>query len=166
MAQAKSMKARDEEAIIPDNNGFIVRDIGVEDFEKGIMSLLGQLTEVGDVTKTGFDGAFQERAAAPDVYKTIVIEDVTKQKVIATVSIIFERKFIRNCGKVAHIEDVVVDNAYRKHGLGRRIVTAAVEAAREAGCYKVILDCSESNAPFYEACGFKRKDLQMAQYFV
>lgn len=42
-----------------------------------------------------------------------------------------------------------------------RIVAAAVEAALQAGCYKVILDCTESNAPFYEACGFKRKELQM-----
>lgn len=30
----------------------------------------------------------------------IVLADVEKQRVIATVSIAFERKFIRNCGKV------------------------------------------------------------------
>lgn len=30
---------------------------------------------------------------------------------------------------------------------------------------QVILDCSVQNAPFYEKCGFFRKEVQMAQYF-
>jgi len=32
------------------------------------------------------------------------------------------------------------------------------------GCYKIILDCSEKNVPFYEKCGFKKKEVQMAFY--
>ena len=37
--------------------------------------------------------------------------------------------------------------------------------ADHLGCYKLILDCSESNVKFYEKCGFKRKEIQMARYF-
>jgi hypothetical protein len=29
----------------------------------------------------------------------------------------------------------------------------------------VIVDCAESNVPFYLSCGFKRKDVSMVQYF-
>ena len=37
--------------------------------------------------------------------------------------------------------------------------------ARARGCYKVILDCAEDNAGFYARCGFRRKEVQMVQYF-
>ncbi|EFJ49388.1 hypothetical protein VOLCADRAFT_47170, partial [Volvox carteri f. nagariensis] len=82
-------------------------------------------------------------------------------RVIATAAMIVEIKFIHNCGKVGHIEDVVVDPAYRGKKLGLKLISALVDTAREAGCYKTILDCSEDNAPFYEKCGLTRKGVQM-----
>ena len=36
-------------------------------------------------------------------------------------------------------------------------------ALQEAGCYKVILDCSEENVPFYEKCGLTKKEVQMVR---
>ena len=32
-----------------------------------------------------------------------------------------------------------------------------------AGCYKVILDCSEDNVPFYAKCGLTKKEVQMVR---
>lgn len=32
------------------------------------------------------------------------------------------------------------------------------------GCYKVLLDCSEKNVPFYERTGFKKKCVQPHQH--
>lgn len=75
-----------------------------------------------------------------------------------------ELKFIRGCGKCGHVEDVVVDASYRGQRLGARVVEALIEAAQKAGCYKVILDCSEDNAAFYEKCGLTRKEIQMVRY--
>ena len=46
------------------------------------------------------------------------------------------------------------------------IIEALTQAAEFAGCYKVILDCSEATAGFYERCGYVRKEIQMAKYFV
>jgi hypothetical protein len=43
------------------------------------------------------------------------------------------------------------------------VIEALLEAAREAGCYKVILDCAEANAAFYEKCGLTRKEIQMVR---
>ena len=84
---------------------------------------------------------------------------------MATGSLLVERKFIRGCGRVGHIEDVVVDASQRRRGTGARIVRHLVDAAERAGCYKVILDCAAENAPFYERQGFVRKEVQMALYF-
>ena len=37
--------------------------------------------------------------------------------------------------------------------------------AKEAGCYKAILDCGEERVPFYEKCGLARKEVQMVRLF-
>ena len=42
-----------------------------------------------------------------------------------------------------------------------RIVNELVKAARAAGCYKVILDCSNDNVDFYAKSGFERKEVHM-----
>ena len=87
-------------------------------------------------------------------------------RVVASGTLLLERKFTRNCGTCGHIEDVVVDSNERGKDLGRVIIEALTKAAEFAGCYKVILDCSEANAGFYERCGYVRKEIQMAKYFV
>ncbi len=42
-----------------------------------------------------------------------------------------------------------------------RVLAALLDYAREAWCYKVILDCSDQNVAFYEKCGFEKKEVQM-----
>jgi len=46
----------------------------------------------------------------------------------------------------------------------RSIVDELVRRAEQEGCYKVILDCDESNVAFYAKCGLKIKGVQMAKY--
>ncbi|KAJ6759396.1 GLUCOSAMINE 6-PHOSPHATE N-ACETYLTRANSFERASE [Salix koriyanagi] len=87
-------------------------------------------------------------------------------KIIATGSVFIEKKFLRNCGKVGHIEDVVVDSAARGMQLGKKIIEFLTDHAHSMGCYKVILDCSLENKAFYEKCGYRQKEVQMVKYFV
>lgn len=42
-----------------------------------------------------------------------------------------------------------------------RLIAALIDVAKQKGCYKVILDCAEKNAAFYEKCGLTRKEIQM-----
>ena len=42
-----------------------------------------------------------------------------------------------------------------------RVIEALMDFSSAAGCYKVILDCGESNVAFYEKCGLTRKEVQM-----
>ncbi len=55
------------------------------------------------------------------------------------------------------LEDLYVDDGARGTGLGRALVEAAFERARERGCRRIELDVNESNTAaiaFYEGLGF------------
>ena len=41
---------------------------------------------------------------------------------------------------------------------------ALLQFGEQVGCYKVLLDCTEKNVPFYESCGMQKKELQMVKY--
>jgi len=89
----------------------------------------------------------------------------SRQHIIGSVTIFIEIKLIHNFGKVAHIEDVIVDNECRGKGLGKLLVQKCIDYARTHNCYKIILNCSDENIPFYEKCGFSKKENEMALYF-
>lgn len=111
--------------------------------------------------------------------------DPAKDLVIAAATLFIERKFLHNCGLVGHVEDVVVNKTYRGRRLGLRIIEQLKTWAKEAGCYKIILDCAAHNVAFYSkvVCdrvrplqqpsltaaglqvGFVKKEEQMACYF-
>lgn len=86
---------------------------------------------------------------------------------IGCASLIIECKISHNYGKVGHIEDVVIDETYRKLGYGKLLIQHVVNLAKDVhNCYKVILDCSQKNVIFYEKCGFSKKEVHMAMYFM
>ncbi|XWS66674.1 hypothetical protein CRYUN_Cryun05aG0221000 [Craigia yunnanensis] len=145
---------------------FRVRKLELSDKSKGFIELLQQLTVCDSVSDKEFEDRFKEISMYGDDHLICVIEDDFSGKIIATGSVFVEKKFIRNCGKVGHIEDVVVDGSARGMELGKKIVGFLVDHALSMGCYKVILDCSAENKVFYEKCGFKQKEIQMVKYFV
>ena len=59
----------------------------------------------------------------------------------------------------AVIENVVTHADHRRQGLGRQVLAHAVQMARSADCYKVLLATGskrESTLHFYEGAGFER----------
>ncbi|KAL3637528.1 Glucosamine-phosphate N-acetyltransferase-like protein [Castilleja foliolosa] len=145
---------------------FQVRKLEISDKQKGFVELLQQLTVCGPISDEAFEERFQELAKCGDDHLVCVIEDNNLGKIVGTGIVFIEKKFIRNCGKVGHIEDVVVDSSVRGKQLGKKVIGFLSDHARRMGCYKVILDCSVDNRPFYERCGFKQKETQMVKYFV
>ncbi|KAA8516717.1 hypothetical protein F0562_016777 [Nyssa sinensis] len=144
---------------------FQVRKLEILDKSKGFIELLQQLTVCDSVSDKEFQQRFQELSSYGDDHLICVIEDDRSGKIVATGSVFIEKKFIRNCGKVGHIEDVVVDSCVRGMQLGKKIIGFLADHAHSIGCYKVILDCSVENRAFYEKCGFKPKEVQMVKYF-
>lgn len=89
-----------------------------------------------------------------------VIED--DEQFIAAGTIIFEKKFIYDLSTLAHIEDIIVKETYRGKGYGKMIVKHLLQIAKEfPKCYKITLDCNDSNVGFYEACGLEKRGNQM-----
>jgi glucosamine-phosphate N-acetyltransferase len=157
-----------ESAAAAETEGSIqIRCLELADHERGFVSLLSQLSSCPDLTPSEFATRFTELAAHGDDHVILVAEDPSAQerRILATGCLFVESKFLRGCGKVGHVEDVVVDDATRGRGLGLRVVRRLVEIAREAGCYKVILDCTPELRAYYAKCGFVEKGVQMAVYF-
>ena len=82
-------------------------------------------------------------------------------RVIGAVTLLVERKFIHDGGRVGHIEDVAVRAGEQRSGVGTALVRAAIAEAEAAGCYKVVLECSEALVPFYERLGLSRHSVSM-----
>ena len=58
--------------------------------------------------------------------------------------------------KTLYIDDLCVDESIRGRGIGKELYNAALNLARENGCYNLTLNvwsCNESAMRFYEACG-------------
>eukprot|EP01125_Pyxidicula_operculata_P020709 TRINITY_DN7725_c0_g1_i1.p1 TRINITY_DN7725_c0_g1~~TRINITY_DN7725_c0_g1_i1.p1 ORF type:complete len:170 (+),score=26.86 TRINITY_DN7725_c0_g1_i1:10-519(+) len=144
--------------------GYKIRPLVISDYSKGFYTLLSQLTTVVDLSREQFCSRFYEMQSSQSYY-IVVIEDQSSSKVVATGTLLVEKKFIRSNGLCGHIEDVVVSKDERKKDFGKIIIDTLVKIAASTGCYKVILDCNESNIPFYSKCGFKQKEIQMALYF-
>ena len=83
------------------------------------------------------------------MYNVVVIEDLTTRLIVGTATLVIEQKFIRSGAKCGHIEDVVVDEKMRGHGLGKVLVLELLKIAKALRCYKVVLTCSNDNVRFY-----------------
>ena len=143
------------------NDKFIMRKLNDGDYDLCYLDVLSQLTMVGMVTKEMFIDFIKNQSKNCHIY---VIHDVQSNRIVGTGTLLIENKIIHSCGKVGHIEDVVVDSTVRGMGFGKDLVEFLKTIAIEQKCYKIILDCNNDNIPFYEKCGFTKKETQMALY--
>ncbi len=82
-------------------------------------------------------------------------------RIVGTAMMHLQHKLSYRCGTAAHVEDVVVDAKARGRGVGEKLIAAAIAAAREHGCYKIMLTCYDKTAAYYERLGFSRHDIGM-----
>jgi glucosamine-phosphate N-acetyltransferase len=130
-----------------------LRPLEQGDFARGFLETLANLTDVG-LTPAEAIHIWRGRNAAG--VRTVVA--VENGQVIGTASLILEHKFIHRGGTIGHIEDVATHPDHQGKGAGSAAVRALVELARQSGCYKVILSCTDQNLAFYTRLGFRRHD--------
>jgi glucosamine-phosphate N-acetyltransferase len=88
-----------------------------------------------------------------------------EKQLIGCGTLLIEQKFIHNLAKLGHIEDITIKKEFRKQGLGHILIEKLIERARESGCYKVTLNCTEDVSAFYESCGLEKAGIQMIERF-
>lgn len=139
-----------------------MRPITPQDYDKQYGELLEVLTgrEQTVLSRARFETFLQGLGSHHQVW--VGEED---GRVIATMTCLIEPKLLHGGSSVLHVEDVIVHPDFQKRGLGRRMMEKAKKVAEAHGCYKIILDCTSDNKPFYEACGFSSKQVQMSLYF-
>ena len=141
-----------------------LRPLENRDFSNYFLQLLAELTTVGELPKSWCEQRLR-MINRDELQEVIVLEDLGNAQVCGAATLVVESKFIHECGRVGHLEDVVVHAGLRGKGLGKKLVERVTELARARGCYKILVDCKHANIAFYESCGYKRKDAQMARYF-
>lgn len=106
-----------------------------------------------DIMKT----AFRQRCAQ-DAHIFVAI---ASDEVVGLATVLFEQKLIHKCAIAAHVEDVAVRPDFQRKGVGKALMAAIIEEARQRRAYKVVLDCIRDNVPFYEKCGFYNNCIAM-----
>ena len=143
---------------------FIVRPVIYSDYHKSYFELLKQLTYI-DHEKIHDDDFNHFVDSLNPKHVVVVVENTDTHTIVGTITILIENKIIHNMGRVAHVEDLVVDKSCRGYGIGKMLIDASIDYSKSHQCYKTILDCSEINVGFYEKNGgFTEKGICMALY--
>ena len=119
---------------------------------EAVRGLLGQLT-----TRTiSFTEEDYRKLLASPLSPLFLLVDGEAVMGMLTVGI-----YLSPTGSKAWIEDVVVDNAYRGRGLGKRLVAHAIDYCKEQGLDTLMLTSNPkriaANA-LYQSLGFERKE--------
>lgn len=127
----------------------MIREIIHTDLTDDYFLLLSQLSGV----LTSYNVYNMWEAYLKGSSKTYIFINDDNQ-IIGSATIFIEHKFLHCGSTIGRIEDVVVDANLRVKGVGKSLVKKCIEFANDKDCYKIILDCSDDNVPFYEKCGF------------
>ena len=109
----------------------------------------------------GYYAAFEQMDGSP-YFEWIVGE--MEGRIVATLQLIFIPSLSYQGGLRAQVESVRVDAPLRDKGLGRQMMTWAIERARQRGAHIMQLSTHQTRADahrFYERLGFKGSHIGM-----
>ena len=97
-------------------------------------------------------------------YRLFVACDVKPQQrvspeIVGTYALLVMHNLAHQGTPSAIVEDVVVRAEHQSLGVGRTMMAHAMDLAREAGCYKLVLSSNQKRVgahAFYESLGFQR----------
>jgi len=130
----------------------IIRELRKDDLWNGFLTTLDSLRQTSNIGRNKAEEVFEKINSNPD---HIIVVAELDGKIVGTTTLLIEPKFIHGGGLVGHIEDVVVDKNLQGQRIGEKIIKYLLEFAKNRGCYKTILDCTDDVKSFYEKLGFK-----------
>ncbi|RCV49817.1 GNAT family N-acetyltransferase [Marinitenerispora sediminis] len=127
-------------------------------------AILRLLRDLGDSTPTQSGTVRMSSAAVrawtrieTDPQRSVLVAE-RRGQIIGTLDLIVVANLTHDAQPWAIVDNVVVDAACRRRGVGRALVEEALNRAAEAGCYKIELLSHESRTgahAFYRAMGFE-----------
>jgi len=142
-----------------------IAEISASDLDNGFLESLDNLIEGTSIIGGPKAAGILREIKSNPLHKIFVAKagradtnNAEHLTVAGTTTLVVEPKFIFNGGRVGHIEDVSVRKGFEKMGIGSKLVSHATSVAKEMGCVKVILDCSNETMPFYEKLGYTYQD--------
>ena len=130
----------------------IIRELKKDDLFSGFLTSLDSLRQTSSIDKDKALDILGKINSNPD--HIIAVAEIDGN-VVGSTTLLIEQKFIHDGGLVGHIEDVVVNKDFQGQKIGEKIMKYLLELAKNRGCYKTILDCTDDVKPFYEKLGFK-----------
>ncbi len=123
--------------------------------------------------------ADDQTASSPDDYRRVFAEITAmpghellvaeeNDMVIGSLALVIAPNLSHGARPWAIIENVIVDETYRRSGVGRQLMERAISQAREANCCRISLDSSKSRDvahQFYLAMGFETSAYSFRLYF-
>lgn len=125
----------------------------------GLLALYTELAE-------GRDGSVPAAAPAAGRILTAIVDDPARRLTVATVGgevvgsvdLVVVPNITYHGRPWAVVENVIVAEEHRRTGVGARLMTAVLDEARAAGCYKVLLHSGKQRTwahSFYRSLGFE-----------
>ncbi|MFI5732958.1 GNAT family N-acetyltransferase [Kribbella sp. NPDC051587] len=120
-----------------------------------VMRLYGQLHPNDPIVPEERAVATYDQILRTPGMHLFVLEDAGD--VVASTYLNLVPNLSRGAAPYGVVENVIVDSARRGTGLGKAIMAGTLQAAWDAGCYKVMLltgSKRESTHAYYRTCGF------------
>jgi len=135
----------------------IYRDLEKKDYIEYINLIKNFRPINNEMNQAIFDNIFDKITSMGKII--ICIED---NKIIGSVTLIIEQKFIHNLSKYIHVEDVFVSEDYRKKGIGYNLIKKSIEYGKFINAYKLTLTCNKNLNYFYRKNNLEQRDIQMS----
>ena len=139
-----------------------IKDINItEKFYNEFIHLVKSFKNI-NITYSNFIKYVNNLSNYHDIFFLI---DEESENIIGCVTVLLEQKIIHDLQFVCHIEDLIINNSYKKKGFGSIILNEIKKYAREKNCYKIILNCNNSIKDFYIKNSFTSKNIEMSYYY-
>lgn len=142
-------------------NGYILREAIESDLDD-LLVLYDNFTTNVPITDVDALHIMWDRILNDDDTYYFVVEH--EGKVVATCYLTMIKNLMRDLRPYGLIENVVTDPTHRRQGLGRMVLGAAIEKAKERQCFKLMLCTGVKEQlvhTFYKNVGFS-PDIQTA----
>ncbi len=122
------------------------------------LNLIGQFRPINIlIDQDKFDEIYNKIFLNSEIYVAFIDE-----KMVGSITVIYEQKFIHNLSIYAHIEDVIVDKSHRHMKIGSKLLDFVKQRAKEKKCFKLSLVCGDNVKQFYLTNNFEERGLNMS----